>query len=70
MGQVVDFVAFKRRRNIGELQTIESLKRQIAECDRLLHTSPSVRERERAVIRSLELKMEVAERSRKLGIMR
>jgi len=69
MGQVIDFNAYRLHRHSNELREINELKRQVVQLERSVHYLDDYMDREQAVIRSMELKMEIVTRSAKLGIL-
>lgn len=68
MGQVIDFVKYKKNRNSDVYVEIERLQKEIYKCEgRLLHgTTVSVREQ--AAIQAMELKMQIVELRQRMGI--
>jgi hypothetical protein len=70
MGQVIDFIRYKKARNSNELVQIDGLRRQLAELETVLHTSGNYLLREQAAIEMSTVQMEIVERMHKLGIMR
>lgn len=70
MGQVIDFVAFKKQaaqiKAINKLQLSETdkarvrvLKDKLIELEHILHNSPSVHAREKAVVDSIGVRDEI-----------
>lgn len=70
MGQVVDFMAFKRAKHDDKFQEIKRLEQAIMECEGKLLYSPYVNVREDAAIKALEYKMQIVAINQSLGIMK
>lgn len=69
MGQVIQIADFRKRRNKSVYSRIEELERAVAYWDRLLRNSPDVHTREQAVIRAMEIKMEIVSLKELLGVV-
>lgn len=68
MGQVIDFLKYKKNRNSGTYAEIERLQREIYNCEsRLLHGT-TVHVREQAAIQAMELKMQIVSLRQRMGI--